>query len=148
MLTSRPRLPSSRLAFWLSVGGVLVGLVAGFLAGAQPLYLGLAIGSVIAVVCFFAYFKQTILALLILRSSLDTFSAQQIPAAFAIGLDALALLYVTIMLLTGQTLRTDKFWWFFAGWVMLQSLWLVLMLLGGLGPVSYTHLTLPTIISV
>lgn len=133
MLTSRPRLPSSRLAFWLSVGGVLVGLVAGFLAGAQPLYLGLAIGSVIAVVYFFADFQRTVMGLLILRSSLDIYSVQQIPAAFAIGVDVLALLYVSVLLLTRRTVHTDGFWWFFASWVALQGLWIILMPLGGLG---------------
>lgn len=133
MLTSNPWLPSSRLAFRVTSGGVVVGIVAGFLAGAQPLYLFLAIGSVIAVVCFFAYFKQTVLGLLILRSSLDIFSAQQIPAAFAIGVDILTLLYVTVLLLTRRSVQTDGFWWFFAGWTALQGLWVILLLLGGLG---------------
>ncbi|MCX7595970.1 MAG: O-antigen ligase family protein, partial [Fischerella sp.] len=41
--------------------------------------------------------------------------------------------YVTVMLLTGQRVRTDRFWWFFAGWVALQGLWVVLIPLGGLG---------------
>jgi O-antigen ligase len=133
MLTSDPWLPSSRLAFWVSVGGVVFGLVAGFLAGAQPLYLGLAIGSVIVLVYFFADFKRTVLGLLILRSSLDIFSAQQLPAAFAIGVDVLTLLYVSVLLLTRRTVHTDGFWWFFAGWIALQGLWVVLLPLGGLG---------------
>lgn len=133
MLTSNPWLPSSRLAFRVTSAGVVVGLVAGFLAGAQPLYLFLAIGSVIAVVCFFAYFQQTVLGLLILRSSLDIFSAQQLPAAFAIGVDALTLLYVIVLLLTHRSVQTDGFWWFFAGWTALQGLWVILLPLGGLG---------------
>lgn len=133
MLTSNLWLPSSHLAFRVSIGGVVVGIVAGFLAGAQPLYLFLAIGSVIAVVCFFAYFQQTVLGLLILRSSLDIFSAQQIPAAFAIGVDALTLLYVIVLLLTHRSVQTDGFWWFFAGWTALQGLWVILLPLGGLG---------------
>ncbi len=133
MLTSNPWLPSSRLAFRVTIGGVVVGIVAGFLAGAQPLYLGLALSAVIAVVYFFADFERAVLGLLILRSSLDIFSAQQIPAAFAIGLDALALLYVTVILLTRRTINTDRFWWLFAGWVVLQGLWLIFMALGGLG---------------
>ncbi|MUL38751.1 O-antigen ligase family protein [Gloeocapsopsis dulcis] len=133
MLISKPKLPASRLAFWVSIGGVVVGIVAGFLAGAQPLYLGLAIGAVVAVVYFFADFERAVLGLLILRSSLDVFSAQQIPAAFAIGVDALTLLYVTVQLLTHRTVHTDRFWWFFAGWVALQGLWLILLPLGGLG---------------
>lgn len=133
MLTNERWLPASRLSFWISVAGVVVGLVAGFLAGAQPLLLGLAIGAVIAVVYFFADFERTVLGLLILRSSLDIFSAQQIPAAFAVGVEALTLLYVTVLLLTGRIVRTDRFWWFFAGWVILQGLWIVLLPFGGLG---------------
>ncbi len=57
----------------------------------------------------------------------------QLPAAFALGVDALTLLYVTVMLLTRQKVRTDGFWWFFAFWVLLQSLWVILLPLGGLG---------------
>jgi O-antigen ligase len=123
----------SHLALWVGVLGVGFGIVAGLLAGIQPLLLCVGLVAVVTVVYFFASFEKAVLGLLILRSSLDIFSAQQIPAAFAIGLDALALLYVTVMLLTGRTIRTDRFWWFFAGWVVLQSMWLVLMLLGGLG---------------
>ena len=37
------------------------------------------------------------------------------------------------MLLTGQRIITDKFWWFFAGWIGLQSMWLFLMFFGRLG---------------
>lgn len=133
MLTSDRWTPSSRLGFWVGVGGVVVGTFAGILAGAYPLYLGLALGAVIVFVYFFADFKRAVLSLLILRSSLDVFFAQQVPAAFAIGVDALTLLCVTVMLLTGRTVRTDGFWWFFAGWVMLQGLWVILLPLGGLG---------------
>lgn len=102
-------------------------------AGAKPLYLGLVLGSVIVFVYFFADFGRTVMSLLVLRSSLDVFSAQQIPAAFAIGVDALTLLYVIVMILTGRAVYTDKFWWIFAGWVMLQGLWVILLPLGGLG---------------
>ncbi len=133
MLKSNSWLPSSRLAFRVTIGGVVVGLVAGFLAGAQPLYLGLAIGSVIAIVYFFADFKRAVMGLLILRSLLDIYSAQQLPAAFALGVDTLTLLYVIVLLLTHQTVHTDRFWWFFASWVAFQGLWLMLMPLGVLG---------------
>lgn len=133
MFTSNSWLPSSRLAFRVTSGGVVVGILAGFLAGAQPLYLGLGIGAVIAVVYFFADFQRAVLGLLILRSSLDIFSAQQIPAAFAIGVEVLTLLYVTVLLLTHRKVHTDRFWWFFAGWIALQGLWVILLPLGGLG---------------
>ena len=133
MLTNDPWKRSSRLAIWVGVGGVLIGTAAGMLVGANALYLGLAVGAVAAIAYFFNSFERAGLGLLILRSSLDVFSAQQIPAAFAVGLDALTLLYVTVMLLTGQTVRTDGFWWFLTGWVLLQGLWVVLLPLGGLG---------------
>ncbi len=133
MLTNRRWLPSSSLAFWISVGGVVVGTAAGVLAGANPLYLGLILGTVIVFVYFFADFERAVLGLLILRSSLDIFSEQGVPAAFAIGVDALTLLYVVLRLLTGQRVKTDQFWWFFAGWVGLQGLWVILLPLGGLG---------------
>lgn len=133
MSTNKGLLPSSNSSFWISLGGVGVGIAAGVLAGAKPLFLGLVLGAVIALVYFFADFERAVLGLLILRSSLDNFSAQQIPAVFAIGLDVLTLLYVCFLLLTGQTVRTDKFWWFFVGWVMLQGLWVILLPLGGLG---------------
>lgn len=125
--------PSSRLAFWVGVGGVVVGIAAGWLAGAKPLYLGLVLGAVAVVIYFFADFERAVLGLLILRSSIDSFIAQQLPAAFALGLDALTLLYVTVMLLTRQNVRTDRFWWFFAGWWVLQGLWVILLPLGGWG---------------
>ncbi len=115
------------------LAGVSIGLGAGFLAGVQPRILYLVLLAVPVLVLFFTKFEQTVLGLLILRTALDPFSAQQIPAAFAIGLNALTLLYVTVRLLTGQRVRTDGFWWFFAGWVMLQGLWVILLPLGGLG---------------
>ena len=133
MLTNDPKSRSSRLSLWVGVAGVGVGIVVGLLAGTKPLLPVLALVAVAAVVYFFTSFEQAVLGLLILRSSLDIFSAQQLPAAFALGLDALTLLYVTVMLLTRQRVRTDGFWWFFAGWVLLQGLWVILLPLGGLG---------------
>lgn len=121
------------IALGVGVVGVGFGLLSGFLLGIQPILPFLPIVAVGAVVFFFTRFEQAVLGLLILRSSLDVFSSLQLPAAFALGVDALALLYVTVMLLTGQKIRTDGFWWFFAAWVLLQGLWVILLPLGGLG---------------
>jgi O-antigen ligase len=121
------------MSLGVGAAGIGFGVVAGLLAGIQPLVLGLALVAVAAVVYFFSNFENAVLGLLLLRSFLDAFSAQQVPSAFAIGMDALTLLYVTVMLLTGQRVRTDGFWWFFAGWVALQGLWVILLPLGGLG---------------
>ena len=121
------------LNLWLGIAGVVVGTVVGFMSGAQPTLIGLAIAAVAILVYFFSHFEQAVLGMLVFRSSLDVLSDFQIPAAFAIGLDALTLLYVTLMLLTGHRIKTDNFWWFFAAWVAFQSLWVILLPLGGLG---------------
>ncbi|MDM9381605.1 O-antigen ligase family protein [Chlorogloeopsis sp. ULAP01] len=133
MLSDQTSSHSSRLALLVGLAGVGVGIVAGFLAGAKPLLLVLALIAVPTLIFFFARFEQAVLCLLILRSSLDVFSAQQIPAAFGIGFIFLTLLYVTVRLLIGKSVHTDGFWWFFAGWVMLQGLWVILLPVGGLG---------------
>lgn len=134
MLTNQRSSRSSVLAFFVVLAAMGVGIVAGFLAGAKPFYLVLAVVAVTAVVCLFTNFEFTVLGLLILRSSLDPFSAQQLPAAFALGVDALTLLYVTVLLLTKQRVQTNTFFWIFTLWVALQGLWVVLPALGlGLG---------------
>jgi O-antigen ligase len=115
------------------MAGMVVGAAAGVLAGAKPLYLVVALVAAIVLVYFFADFERAVVGLLVLRSSLDILSAQQIPSLFAIAIDILTLLYVSVLLLTGRTVRTDWFWWFFAAWVMLQGIWPVLCVLGGLG---------------
>lgn len=125
--------PSSYLSCGVGIMGAAVGVILGILAGLKPLWLCLAIASIILVICFFTFFEQTVLGLLILRSSLDIFSAQQVPAIFAVGLDALTILYVVLMLLLGRKVVTDKFFWFFAVWVGIQGLWILLMPIGGLG---------------
>jgi len=114
---------------WIPKIGV-VGVGIGLLTAFMPVYLGLMVGAIAVVFLFFASFEQTVLGLLILRSALDPFSARQIPSLFAIGVDVLTLLYVVVTLLTGRTVRTDKFWWFFAGWVALQALGVILIPLG------------------
>ena len=125
--------PGSPVSLTVGVMGAGVGLAIGILAGLQPLLLFLGIFAIVVLICFFNYFEQTVLGLLILRSSLDIFSAQQLPAVFAIGVDALTLLYVALRLLLGQRVTTDKFFWFFAAWVATQGLWVILLPLGGLG---------------
>jgi O-antigen ligase len=132
-MTNDPKNRFSLLSLVVGVAGVVVGIGAGLVVGIQPLLPVALLVVVGAVVFFFASFEQAVLALLLVRSSLDKFSAQQLPAAFAIGLNALTLVYVTVLLLISRTVRTDRFWWFFAGWVVLQGLWVILLPLGGLG---------------
>ena len=119
--------PASYLSLIVGIIGAGFGLILGILAGLQPLLLCLAVFTVIFVICFFTYFEQSVLGLLILRSSLDMFSAQQIPAVFAVGLDALTILYVFISLLLKKKIYTDKFWWFLIAWIACQGLWVGLI---------------------
>jgi O-antigen ligase len=124
---------SSPLSFWVSAFGIIFGTIAGWLAGAKPFYLIVLLAVTVALVCFFAEFELVVMGLLIVRSSLDVFSAQQLPAAYAIGVDGLTVVYVTFLLLTRQAVRTDWFWWVFAGWTLWQALWPILCIFGGLG---------------
>lgn len=125
----------SALGFALPVGGVgvLGGACVGWLVGNQPLFPVALIAIVAIVVFFFKRFEHAVCGLLILRSALDVFSAQQLPALFAIGVDALTLLYLLAMLFTHREVKTDGFWWLFAGWVLIQGIWVILLPLGGLG---------------
>lgn len=126
---------SNHLTLNLGVGilGVVIGIGVGFMSGSQPALVGLGIVAATVLVYFLTSFEQAVLALLILRSSLDVFSDYQVPAAFALGIDALTILYVVLQLLTGQGIKTDRFLWFFAGWIALQGMWVVLLPIGGLG---------------
>jgi O-antigen ligase len=133
MAMNQDRRSSLSPPLWLGAIGILLGIVVGILANVQPLYLGLVVVAVVVCVYFFRDFEQTLLGLLILRSTLDAFSAQQLPAAFALGLDVLAVLYVAYLLISRQKVQTDGFWWFLVGWVALQGLWVILLPLGGLG---------------
>ncbi|MBV6625061.1 MAG: O-antigen ligase family protein [Rivularia sp. (in: Bacteria)] len=121
-------------SFYLSVLmgliGIGIGIAVGFGAGAVPVYVGLLLAVVAVLIFFFARFEQAVLTLLVLRSALDPFSAQQVPAAFAIGLDLLTILYVIVQLLLRQKINTDKFFWFFAAWVAFLGIWIVLPLVG------------------
>jgi O-antigen ligase len=123
----------SNLKLAIGLAGSLLGLAVGFLAGVQPFYPALGMGAVVVVLCLFTNFEVTVLGLLILRGALDPFTAQQLPAAFAIGTIVLTLLYVVAMALTKQPIYTDGFWWFFAGWTVVQGLWVMLLPLGLLG---------------
>ncbi|MDX2099581.1 MAG: O-antigen ligase family protein [Leptolyngbyaceae cyanobacterium bins.59] len=121
------------LKFSIILTGLAIGAIVGLLAGIKPLLLGVGICAIVPLTFFFSNFELSILGLLVLRSSLDPFSKQQLPAAFALGVDVLAILYVVVQLLTRQPIKIDRFWWFLIGWMVLQGLWVVLLPLGGLG---------------
>lgn len=130
MLSDNKLNASFYLSLLVGLIGVVVGVAVGFGAGAAPIYIALLLGVIAVMVFFFARFEQAVLILLVLRSSLDPLSAQQVPAAFAIGLDGLTILYVIVQILLRQRVNTDKFFWFFAGWVAFLGIWVVLPVIG------------------
>ncbi len=127
---------TSGLTQLIAILGILIGAVAGLMAGIAPIYLIIAIvatAAIVGAIYFVGSFEQVILGFLIIRSSLDVFSDQQIPALMAIAVDLATLGYIAILLLHKQKIQLDRFWYFFAGWIALQSLWVILLPLGGLG---------------
>ncbi|PSB15598.1 O-antigen ligase family protein [Phormidesmis priestleyi ULC007] len=141
MATDRGWSHLSRPTVWVGAVGILLGIVVGVLSNAQPLSLVLIVAAIAASIflfIFFRNFEQVVLGLLILRSALDPFSAQQVPSVFAVGVNLLILLYIIKLLLSRQKIQTDGFWWFIAGWFGLQLLWVILLPLGGLG-LSASH---------
>jgi O-antigen ligase len=121
------------LKYWIGLIGILIGIVVGFLIGLNPLYVGLILFIPAFIAFFFQNFEMTVVGLLILRSALDPFSDQGIPSAFAIAISALTVVYVIVRFLSKQTVHIDGFWCFFAGWLVLQMIWVILLPLGGLG---------------
>ncbi|BCL39487.1 O-antigen ligase family protein [Nostoc sp. MS1] len=121
----------SELAIWLVV--LLIGVFAGFSASASPVLPGLAVVSLIVLALFFRNLEQAVLSALIIRSTIDSITSPPLPSAFAIGIDILTLLYILVLLFQKRTVHTDWFWWFFAGWVAFQGMWVILLPLGGLG---------------
>ncbi|MCT7976260.1 O-antigen ligase family protein [Laspinema olomoucense] len=130
-----PKFPP--IGLYLTVFGTLVGVVLGAMGTAigiiQPILLALPFVAAGGLYCFFTYFEVSILGLLIVRTSLDVFSAQQMPALWALAMIALTLLYVLVRLLIHQPLQVDGFWWFLLAWLVIQGLWVILLPLGGLG---------------
>ena len=134
MYTEHPSKPTAIWLPWLiTIVGLVVGTGVGLASGAQPLILGGAIGVMLFVMTFFLKFEVVVIGLLILRASIDCFVTLQLPSVFAIGLDALTILYLLVQLFQRKTIQTDWFFWWFLGWWIFQGLWLVLMVLGGLG---------------
>jgi len=133
MLTERQKKSFPHPALVLGAVGVVFGIAAGLLAGAGPLYLSLIFVAAAVLIYFFTNFEYAVLGFLVLRSSLDIFSAQQIPAAFAVGIDCLTLLYLVVQLFRKQPIQINKFFWIFAAWIGVQGLWVILLPVGGLG---------------
>lgn len=115
---------------------VLVGLLGGGLGitiGNSPLFAVLGVLSAVSVVYFLRNFEQSVLLLLIARSALDSFSGRQLPAIFAIAINLLAVIYLLFQWVQRRSLKVDWFWYFLLSWGLIQTLWIVLLPLGGLG---------------
>ena len=130
MLNHKELNPSFYTSLLVGLAGVVIGVAVGFGAGAVPIYIGLLLGVVAVLVFFYARFEQAVFTLLVLRSYLDPYSAQQVPAAFADGIDGLIILYVIVQILLRRKINTDKFFWFFAGWVVFLGIWVALPVFG------------------
>jgi len=124
---------STILILGISIAGMLLGAGFGALAGIEPIIPVGIIVIVITPIYFLSNPQQCMLALLVLRSSLDSFSALQIPTLFGMGLNILVILYLVVALFKRQVIHTDMFWWFLIGWIFLQGLWVILVPLGGVG---------------
>ena len=114
----------------------LVALLSGAIVGVAPavsIFLAVITAALIIPISAFDY---AIVLLLILRSAIDTFSALQLPSVFAVGIDAITIAYVGLKVLKKEIVKTDGFFFFFAGWCAFQSLWVFLIALGGLGASS------------
>jgi O-antigen ligase len=118
------------LQIGLGIVGLFLGITIGFFSGAEPKLIFMGIFGGVILFFFCRYFEYTVIGLLVLRSSLDFLSRYQVPALFAIGLDGLTLLYVVFMLIRGKRIKTTAYWWFFAVWVALQGLWIILIPFG------------------
>ena len=139
LTTSRSR--PARFLAWLGVPLLVlvgVGLSTAFID--QPLYISALVVAVGGLFMFLRSFEQTVIGILLMRSALDLYSVQQVPAAFAIGVDLLVVFYLCRQLLLRQPIHTDRFFWVLFGWVALQSIWVALIptnMLGGTPFMTY-----------
>ena len=54
---------------------------------------------------------EIVIGILLMRSSLDLYSGKGVPAAFAIAVNFLVLIYVGRQFILRQPIHTDRFWW-------------------------------------
>ncbi|WP_404790613.1 O-antigen ligase family protein [Altericista sp. CCNU0014] len=119
--------------YLIGVIGVLIGIASIFLTGTKSLFVISILFIPVLIRFFFKNFEVSVVGLLILRSALDPFTDRGLTGAFAVGLSGLTIIYTIVRLLSKQKVQIDSFFCFFALWVVLQGLWVVLLPLGGLG---------------
>jgi O-antigen ligase len=119
--------------YLVAITGVLIGVITVFPIGIKPLYIIALALTPVVIRFFFNNFELSVIGLLIIRSALDPFTEKGLTGAFAIGLSGLTLIYIIVRLLSKKKVQVDSFFCFFAIWIILQGLWVVLLPLGGLG---------------
>ncbi len=123
----------SPVTWAIFIFGIALSAVLGWVAGGNAILILPVLFTGAILLCFSFKFEHTVIALLVLRSAVDIFSAQQVPAMFAVGIDLLTLAYVAVSILTGQRVHTSRFFWLFAAWTAFQTIWVILLPLDGLG---------------
>jgi O-antigen ligase len=113
--------------------GILIGIVTIFPVGINPLQIIALLFIPLVIRFFFKNFELSVVGLLIIRSALDPFTEKGLTGAFAVGLSGLTLIYTIACLLSKKKVQVDSFFCFFALWIALQGLWVILLPLGGLG---------------
>jgi O-antigen ligase len=121
----------SYLGRLLGIAAMAVGVMLGFLTGTNPFQIVVFFAVPAIVTFFFRNFEAAVLGLLLLRSALDPFSEKGLTSAYALGLSALTVVYLTVRLLSKQKIHIDPFWWFFASWIAFQGFWVVMIAVGG-----------------
>ena len=134
MYTELPTKPTSPWLPWImSILGGGVGVVLGLLTGVQPLLPGILIPASLILIYSFNQFELILMGWLILRSAIDGFVSMQLPTIFALSLDAIGVIFLISQVARKRPIHTDWFWWGFFTWWLIQGMWLVLMMMGGLG---------------
>ena len=132
---------SMRILVWIGIPFLaLIGFVFSTALIGQPTYVAALVVAVGGLFMFLRSFEQTVVAILLMRSALDLYSGQQVPAAFAIGVDLLVLFYLGRQLILRAPIHTDRFFWVLFGWVLLQGTWVALLptsILGGTPFMTY-----------
>lgn len=116
---------------------VLMGLALSLLLSAQPLQAAVLVIAAGGLFVFLRNFEQAVLGILLMRSVLDMYSNQGVPAAFGVGVILLTSVYLGRQLIFRQRVHTDPFWWFLLAWVLLQSIWVVVLAADGLGGTQF-----------
>ena len=132
---------SMRILVWVGIPFLaLIGFVFSTALIGQTTYVAALVVAVGGLFMFLRSFEQTVVVILLMRSALDLYSGQQVPAAFAIGVDLLVLFYLGRQLILRAPIHTDRFFWVLFGWVLLQATWVALLptsILGGTPFMTY-----------